>query len=301
MAQTLGWRWPFLLQCPLVLIGALLVEFKLQLPSDKKSPTRDLRQKLNRIDFAGAFFLSSTILGALTVLDLGGQKLPWSHPAVIGAGFAAAICSVGFFFTEKYFAAEPIFPLRLITHYVVCTSYLMLMLQNLAIMAMMFVVPMYYQVFKHASTGEAGSYLVLSMVGNTIGGVLTGWWIGRTRRYKFPLILGSLCSISAFLGLISVWKGQTDLLEALLIFPVGLATGVAHSAIFIGLSAGVDSEDIAIAGSGLYLSSNVGMVAGVSLGNVVYQVSLRRGLRSALQGIPDRDTVRRLPSFEKNS
>lgn len=82
---------------------------------------------------------------------------------------------------------------------------------------------------------------------------------------------------------------------------MGLATGVAHSAIFIGLSAGVDSEDIAIAGSGLYLSSNVGMVAGVSLGNVVYQVSLRRGLQSALQEIPNRDTVRRPTSLEKDS
>lgn len=121
-----------------MLAGALLVEFKLQLDDKEMLPASDLRQKLKRIDFAGAFFLSSTILGALAVLDFGGQKLPWSHPAVVGAGSAAVICSVGFILTEKYFAAEPIFPLRLITHYVVCTSYLMLTLQNLAIMAVSF-------------------------------------------------------------------------------------------------------------------------------------------------------------------
>lgn len=114
----------------------------------------------------------------------------------------------------------------------------------------------------------------------------------RTRRYKLPLILGSLCSFCGFLSLMLVWKGQTDFFVAMLIFPVGFATGVAHSANFIGLSQGVDSEDIAIAGSGLYLSSNVGMVAGVSLGNAVYQLSLSRGLWSALQELPDRDTVR---------
>lgn len=44
---------------------------------------------------------------------------------------------------------------------------------------MMFVVPMYFQVFKLASTGEAGTYLVPSTVGNTIGALLTGMWIGR--------------------------------------------------------------------------------------------------------------------------
>lgn len=110
------------------------MEFKLKLNSEQKHPAGDLRQKLKRIDFAGAFFLSFTILGALALLDLGGQKLPWSHPAVIGSGCAALICSIGFVFTEKYCASEPIFPLRLMTHYVVCTSYLMLTLQNLAIM-----------------------------------------------------------------------------------------------------------------------------------------------------------------------
>lgn len=125
---------PFLLQCPLVLAGALLVEFKLNINSQKKHPAGDLRQKLKRIDFAGAFFLSITILGALGVLDTGGQKLPWSHPVIIGLGCAAVICAIGFAFTEKFWAAEPIFPLRLMTHYVVCTSYLMLTLQNLAIM-----------------------------------------------------------------------------------------------------------------------------------------------------------------------
>lgn len=61
---------------------------------------------------------------------------------------------------------------------------------------MMFVVPMYYQVFKQASTGEAGSYLVLSMAGNTIGGLLTGWYIGRYGN--IPLRIPRTCHLAAF-------------------------------------------------------------------------------------------------------
>lgn len=121
-------------------------------------------------------------------------------------------------------------------------------------------------------------------------GCLADCW-HRTRRYKLPSILGALCSVAAFIGLVLLWRGRTGILEALLILPVGFATGIAHSAIFIGLSAGVDSEDIAIAGSGLYLSSNVGMVAGVSVGNAVFQTSLRKGLQSALKDFPDRKMV----------
>lgn len=106
-----------------------------------------------------------------------------------------------------------------------------------------------------------------------------------------PQIIGSFFSMAAFAALVLVWRGHTTFLESLLIFPVGLATGVAHSATFIGLGAGVEEEDIAIAGSGLYLSSNVGSVAGVSLGNAIYQSTLRRGLNRALEGSPYKEDV----------
>lgn len=123
---------PFLIQCPLVLAGVVLTEFKLE--DREQHHSSNLRQKLGRIDFAGAFFMSLTILSSLAVLDLGGQKLPRSHPIVLGAAGAAVVCSIGFATVEKFFAAEPIFPLRLINHYVVFTSYVMIALQNLAVM-----------------------------------------------------------------------------------------------------------------------------------------------------------------------
>lgn len=113
-----------------------------------------------------------------------------------------------------------------------------------------------------------------------------------SRRYKMPQIVGSLFSVAAFASLVVVWRGNTGFFASLLILPVGLATGVAHSATFIGLGAGVDDADIAIAGSGLYLSSNVGSVAGVSVGNALFQSTLRHGLGQALKDIPKGREVR---------
>jgi len=43
----------------------------------------------------------------------------------------------------------------------------------------MFIIPIYFQVTNNASTGEAGAYLIPSVVGNTVGGLLTGAWIKR--------------------------------------------------------------------------------------------------------------------------
>lgn len=48
---------------------------------------------------------------------------------------------------------------------------------------------------------------------------------------------------------------------------------------------------MAIASSGLYLSSNVGMVAGLSVATAVLQSTLRGELRIALEGLEGRDEV----------
>ena len=117
----------------------------------------------------------------------------------------------------------------------------------------------------------------------------------RTGRYKLPTIMASCCSIVAFTGLALLWRGETGFWGSLLILPAGFATGIAHSALFIGLASGVGEDDIAIAGSGLYLSANVGSVAGVSVGNAVYQASLRHGLMKVLDGWSGREEACNLP------
>lgn len=44
----------------------------------------------------------------------------------------------------------------------------------------MFTVPLYWQVTKKASPGIAGLYLIPAIVGNTLGGLLTGRWIMKS-------------------------------------------------------------------------------------------------------------------------
>ena len=60
----------------------------------------------------------------------------------------------------------------------------------------MLVVPMYFQVTNLATTGEAGAYLVPSVVGNTIGGLATGAFILRYVQYFCPY--GNVWNLLAF-------------------------------------------------------------------------------------------------------
>ena len=81
--------------------------------------------RFKRIDIAGVITMSLSIAFALIVLDLGGQKFPWKHPLIISAIVISGVSGIAFILVEKFFAKEPIFPLRLITQYSVANSYLL--------------------------------------------------------------------------------------------------------------------------------------------------------------------------------
>lgn len=65
----------------------------------------------------------------MLVLDLGGQKQPWTGPVVLGLVALSASLEILFLLVEAYWAKEPIFPIRLILHWDVLTSYLISGLQ----------------------------------------------------------------------------------------------------------------------------------------------------------------------------
>lgn len=88
------------------------------------------------------------------------------------------------------------------------------------------------------------------------------------------------------------WHGHTNLWESLYIAPGAFGTGVIGSSLFVYLAAGVDESQMAIASTGLYLSQNIGALLGVSLASNVLFNGLRRGLKTRLEGFPDKDMVR---------
>lgn len=87
------------------------------------------------------------------------------------------------------------------------------------------------------------------------------------------------------------WRGHTSVWGSLLIAPAGFATGIAHSAVFVGLTSAVAEDEVAIAGSGLYLCANIGAVSGVSGAAAVFQITLQAGLTQALEGRNDASIV----------
>ena len=280
----------FLIQVPPVLIAILLVQWRLHLPNKHEETDQSKWEKLKRVDFIGATFLCFTIFAAAFVIDSGGQKLAWDSAPLIGLIVAGAVSAILFVISAKY-VREPIFPLRLIAHYATATSYLIVWLQVMVQMSLMMAVPLYFQATRNASTAAAGAYLVPAFVGNTLGGLLAGYWIRRTGRYKWPTVFAPILSVGCLVLCLLTWNGDTSIPQALFILPGGFATGMISSSAFVGMAAGVSAEDIAIAGSGMYVFFNIGAISGASAGGAVYQTGLKAGLEDALHDVKGGEKV----------
>ncbi|KAJ9620286.1 hypothetical protein H2203_008051 [Taxawa tesnikishii (nom. ined.)] len=146
-ADTIGWRWSFYGQCPLTMLGLVLILWKIP---DKTTKADDLEEattlarKLKRIDVLGAVVLASAISAFLLALDFAAKEAPWWH--VLISALLALFLTTIFYFVEQRWAAEPILPIKLITKRAAFTSYLIAGFQIAAQFSLFYAVPIYFQI-----------------------------------------------------------------------------------------------------------------------------------------------------------
>ncbi|QKD58023.2 major facilitator superfamily domain-containing protein [Fusarium oxysporum Fo47] len=121
LADTIGWRWSFLGQSPIFAVSMIIAA--ILLPSTTQTEGATL-ERIKRIDALGALLLGGSVLAFMVPLEIGGQKIPWSHPLVPILAAAGVILSVAFVLVESRWAKEPIFPLRLLRSGDVTKTYL---------------------------------------------------------------------------------------------------------------------------------------------------------------------------------
>jgi hypothetical protein len=108
----------FLGQAPIFAVATLLCWFVLPPLKPESNSTsagrQPLHKQLGRIDFTGAALLGLGIFALMLPVEIGGAKLPWSHPLIAVLLVAGALLLGSFFLVEKHWAREPIFPVRLL-------------------------------------------------------------------------------------------------------------------------------------------------------------------------------------------
>lgn len=115
IADTIGWRWCFILQVPISMIalgvGWLMVANQQRLDDSAGR----LKGMWAKIDFSGSLLLVTALSAQLLGLSLGGNEVPWSSGWVIGSLVGSVVLLALFVWTEARTSAIPIIPLRMLS------------------------------------------------------------------------------------------------------------------------------------------------------------------------------------------
>ncbi|GAB1211310.1 hypothetical protein ATERTT37_000423 [Aspergillus terreus] len=286
LTDTIGWRWAFLLQVPLLGLAAILVIVQLKLVHHAPLDTPGNQLKLRRVDFPGALSIATSITTIILLLDQGGKSFPWVSAPTLFLASLGMVSLALFVYIELFVAKEPIFDLQILRRPNIIPSYLISALQVGAQVGMMFSVPLYFQVTAKASSTIAGAHLVPAVIGNTVGGLVAGVFIRRTGNYKPVLVVAGLVASITYVLQIVRWNGHTGPWESMYIVFGGLGTGLASSAAFVSMTAFLEPQDIAMATSGYLLLLSFAMTAGVTTTYTVLGSEFKRQLQTRLHG-PD--------------
>ncbi|EGN95697.1 hypothetical protein SERLA73DRAFT_113391 [Serpula lacrymans var. lacrymans S7.3] len=293
LADTIGWRWSFLIQVPITALAVLTVTLALRLPSQAlPSSSNTFLSKLKRIDFLGAFTLIVTIFALLLALDRG-STVSWSSSVAIACFVIAAVFCVLFMIVEWTWASEPLAPKRIMTSGSLVACYSINFFATASMMTMTYQFPLYLQAVRQTSPSMVGVWLLPSVLSGVAGGLIGGFLIQRTGKYHWlNMLSGTVMCLGSILLTLTTGTlvfSTVGIIFGLIISRLGGGAGI--SSVLVALLANAGREDKATATAVSYLFRSLGSLIGVSLGSTVMQDVLRKSLREYSKGSTDIDEL----------
>ena len=301
--DSVGWRWAFLIQVPFIIFAGILSFFTVKVPI-KESETA----KIRRVDFLGSFALSFTLVLLLLGLNSGGNLVPWTHPLVLTT-LPLSLLSLGVFvYIEDRIASEPVIPVRLLAQQTVAAACLTNWFITMAVFALLYYIPIYFQIVLSLSSTSAGIRLIPQSAGTAIGSLTTGLIMRATGKYRFwnlTMQVFSLASAAVILATFNSSPGNA-VAPFIYLFMSGTAYGSMLTITLISLIAAVDHKHQAVITSASYAFRSTGSTIGITISSAIFQNLLKSNLEARFGGSPGaeeeigriRDSVeeiRRLP------
>lgn len=282
LADKVGWRYAFLIQCPITLISIIVIHFRVKLPHHNKTVGwRD-------IDISGSIFLITAITLILVALQLATNQLPMKYPVLV---FTGSLVSFFIVWRTELKAKNPIILIKVLTTRNPLLSGLTNFFGYMGYFAISFNLPLLLQVVYDETASKAGSRLITSIVAMCIGSLSAGYITRRTGNYYYVClcgvgseILGSLL-LTTFLDSTQGWQFQTYL------FPSGLGHGLILSGTLMAIVSSIEKTDQAKAISMSYLFRVLGGSFGITLTSIYNNFMVARVLSDKLSGVTNRNQI----------
>ncbi|KAL7266748.1 hypothetical protein RUND412_010687 [Rhizina undulata] len=276
LQDSIGWRWAFYIQVPMIVVSTSLVMAYVHIPIKKTSEA-----KHKRVDYAGSFTLVTSLVLFLVALNTGGNVVPWNHPLIWISLPLSAVFLVAFVVIEKKIAKEPVIPMDLLVNRTVLCACLTNWFMVMSLFAIFFYCPIYFLLIGKSSTAS-GARLMPFAIGISIGSLSSGITMNKTGKYY---LVGTLAMLLFNAGALSIclFTLQTpDFPQFFNFFLFGTGYGATLTVTLLALISAVDHSQQAVATSASYAFRATGSTIGATVGSAVFQNVVRRRLWEAL-------------------
>jgi EmrB/QacA subfamily drug resistance transporter len=194
----LSWRWAFYVNLP---IGLGVIALAAVTMPSVKATVRPV------IDYLGIVFVSLGAAGLTLALSWGGTQYAWTSVTTVRLFVGSVLSLVVFVLVERR-AVDPVLPLRLFRSSVFSVCVVLAFIVGFAMLGAMTFLPTYLQYVKGVSATSSGLQTLPLVIGLLVMSIASGTIVGRTGRYKFFPVAGSLV-MAAGLYLLSRMDADT--------------------------------------------------------------------------------------------
>ena len=251
-----GWRWVFLINIPIGIVGLVVITKVLHLPP--------LPKVAHRIDWQGALAL---VIGLVPLLLVAEQGRAWGWDSSRSfACYTLGVVGLGLFLlAERMAGADALLPLYLFRNRTFAIGAGTNTIIGLGMFGVLATLPLYLQIAKNMSPTEAGLTLIPLTVGIMSGSLVAGQLTSRTGRYKiFPVVGTVLLTLGALLlSRLTVDTSLTVIGTYSIVFGLGL--GLCMQPLILAVQNAVPAKEMGVATSSSLFFRQVGGTLGTAV------------------------------------
>ncbi|MEU4570463.1 MDR family MFS transporter [Micromonospora sp. NPDC023956] len=250
----LGWRWCFLIGVPFSILSIVLLQRTLHLPVVRRQV---------RIDWAGAFLITTGVSTLLVWSSLAGQKFAWASgwTALMVLGGLALLAAA---IVVESRAAEPIIPLDLFRNRTVSLTTVASILVGVAMFGGTVFLSQYFQISLGKSPTVAGLMSLPMIFGLLVSSTVAGQLITKYGRWKGFLVGGGVTMTVGMLLLGTIDAHTNILLLSIYMAVLGVGVGMLMQNLVLAAQNDVPAHELGAATSMLTFFRSMGGAIGVS-------------------------------------
>ncbi|MFI7671234.1 DHA2 family efflux MFS transporter permease subunit [Nocardia sp. NPDC049526] len=289
-----SWRWCFYVNVP---VAVIMIAMAARTIPRVRSVVKPI------IDYAGIGLVAAGVSCLILGLEWGGQEYAWGSAMIIGL-FVAAVLLLAAFVAVELRAREPMLPMSLFRSRVFTVCSILSFIVGFAMLGSMTYLPAYLQYVNGVSATASGIRTLPLVVGLFITSILSGQVVGKTGRYKYFPIVGTLVMALGLYLMSTMGRNTGVLLESLYMLVLGLGLGLSMQVLTIVVQNTVPYAQLGTATSGVTFFRTLGSAFGTAIFGTLYTNRIGPNLADALMQVrvvspevaADAKSLRALPS-----